>query len=172
MAKGLTDRQQEVFNFIVGHIEDKGYPPTIREMQVGLNIGSLRGVTIHLDALGKKGFIERLSSKDGPRTSRGIRILARLESRTKDEEAGLRRLPLIGTIAAGTPLLANQNIEDIIAVPQQLLKTGGRDCFLLRVRGDSMTGAHILPGDLVLSSPRRLRKPARLSPCGWAKKRL
>ena len=122
MAKGVTDRQQEVFNFIVTYLEDKGYPPTIREMQMGLGIGSLRGVTIHLDALQKKGYIERLSARDGPRTSRGIRILARLETRAKDEESGLRRLPLIGTIAAGTPLLANQNIEDIIAVPTQLLR--------------------------------------------------
>ncbi len=154
MAKGLTDRQQEVFNFIVTYIEEKGYPPTIREMQMGLGIGSLRGVTIHLDALAKKGFIARLSSKDGPRTSRGIRILAHLESRAKDEDAGLRRLPLIGTIAAGTPLLATQNIEDIIAVPLQMLKASARDCFLLRVQGESMTGAHILPGDLVLIQPQ------------------
>ena len=154
MAKGVTERQQEVFNFIVAYLEEKGYPPTIREMQLGLSIGSLRGVTIHLDALQKKGYIDRLSAKEGPRTSRGIRILARLESRAKDEESGLRRLPLIGTIAAGTPLLANQNIEDIVAVPNQLLRTNAPDCFLLRVQGDSMTGAHILPGDLVLIQPQ------------------
>ena len=154
MAKGVTDRQQEVFNFIVAYLEEKGYPPTIREMQTGLGIGSLRGVTIHLDALQKKGYIDRLSAKDGPRTSRGIRILAKLESRAKDEESGLRRLPLIGTIAAGVPLLANQNIEDIVAVPTQLLRASAPDCFLLRVRGDSMTGAHILPGDLVLIQPQ------------------
>src|SRR4051812_26854805 len=84
MAKGLTERQQEVFNFIVAYINDKGYPPTIREMQIGLGIGSLRGVTIHLDALHKKGFIERLSSKNGPRTSRGIRILARLSEPNRE----------------------------------------------------------------------------------------
>ncbi len=154
MAKGLTDRQQEVFNFIVTHLEEKGYPPTIREMQIGLDIGSLRGVTIHLDALQKKGYIERLSAKVGPRTSRGIRILARLESRARDEESGLRRMPLIGTIAAGMPLLANQNIEDIVAIPNQILRGGGRDCFLLRVQGESMTGAHILPGDLVVILPQ------------------
>ena len=154
MAKGLTDRQHEVFNFIVSYIEEKGYPPTIREMQIGLGIGSLRGVTIHLDALQKKGFIERLSAGDGPRTARGIRIMAHLEARSKDEDAGLRRLPLIGTIAAGTPLLANQNIEDIIAIPNQLLRTSAKDCFLLRIQGDSMTGAHILPGDLVLIHPQ------------------
>lgn len=154
MAKELTDRQQEVFNFIVTHIEEKGYPPTIREMQMGLTIGSLRGVTIHLDALQKKGYIDRLSAKDGPRTSRGIRILARLETRARDEESGLRRMPLIGTIAAGTPLLANQNIEDIIAIPNQLLRSGAKDCFLLRIQGESMTGAHILPGDLVIIQPQ------------------
>lgn len=155
MAKGLTDRQQEVFNFIVTYIEEKGYPPTIREMQEGLTIGSLRGVTIHLDALHKKGFIERLSSKNGPRTSRGIRILARLESKARDEEKGVLRLPLIGTIAAGTPLLATQNIEDIIPIPNHLLRGGGQNFFLLRVQGESMTGAHILPGDLVIIQPQQ-----------------
>jgi len=154
MAKGLTERQQEVFNFIVGYIDDKGYPPTIREMQVGLDIGSLRGVTIHLEALHKKGYIERLSSKNGPRTSRGIRVLARLNERSRDMENGVLRLPLIGTIAAGVPLLATQNIEDIIPVPTSLLRSSSQECFLLRVQGESMTGAHILPGDLVIILPQ------------------
>ena len=154
MAKGPTERQQEVFNFIVGYIEDKGYPPTIREMQGGLGIGSLRGVTIHLDALQKKGLIERFSGKGGPpRQARGIRILARLTPRVEDEENGVLRLPLLGTIAAGLPLLATQNIEDFVPVPVQLLH-GSRSGFLLRVTGESMTGAHILPGDLVIIQPQ------------------
>ncbi len=154
MAKGLTDRQQEVFNYILGYIETQGYPPTIREMQEGLGIGSLRGVTIHLDALQKKGFIERFSGKDGPpRQARGIRILARLTPRAEDADNSLLRLPLVGTIAAGRPLLANQNIEDLIPVPARLLR-GTPDAFLLRVKGDSMTGAHILEGDLVIIQPQ------------------
>lgn len=151
----MTDRQQEVFNFIVNYIETEGLPPTIREMQEGLHIGSLRGVTIHLDALHKKGFIERLGGKNGPRTSRGIRILARVEARQKDEDAGIIRLPLIGTIAAGTPLLATQNIEDIIPIPSVLVRPAVGSCFLLRVQGESMTGAHILPGDLVIIQPQQ-----------------
>jgi len=155
VAKEMTDRQQEVFNFIVTYIETQGYPPTIREMQEGLGIGSLRGVTIHLDALHKKGFIERMGGKNGPRTSRGIRILARVEGRQKDEDAGIMRLPLIGTIAAGTPLLATQNIEDIIPIPSALVHGGIGNCFLLRVQGESMTGAHILPGDLVIIQPQQ-----------------
>jgi len=155
VAKDMTDRQQEVFNFIVAYIETHGYPPTIREMQEGLGIGSLRGVTIHLDALHKKGFIERMGGKNGPRTSRGIRILARVEGRQKDEDAGIMRLPLIGTIAAGTPLLATQNIEDIIPIPSALVRGGVGNCFLLRVQGESMTGAHILPGDLVIIQPQQ-----------------
>ncbi len=155
MAKNMTDRQQEVFNFIVNYIETEGLPPTIREMQEGLHIGSLRGVTIHLDALHKKGFIERLGGKNGPRTSRGIRILARVEARQKDEDAGIMRLPLIGTIAAGTPLLATQNIEDIIPIPSALVRAAAGNCFLLRVQGESMTGAHILPGDLVIIQPQQ-----------------
>jgi repressor LexA len=159
MAKGLTDRQQEVFNYIVGYIETQGYPPTIREMQEGLGIGSLRGVTIHLDALQKKGFIERFSGKnfsgkDGPpRQARGIRILAHRTPRAEDADNSLLRLPLVGTIAAGRPLLATQNIEDLVPVPARLLR-GVPDAFLLRVRGDSMTGAHILEGDLVIIQPQ------------------
>ena len=154
MAKGLTERQQEVFNFIIGYIETKGYPPTIREMQEGLTIGSLRGVTIHLDALQKKGFIERFSGKDGPpRQARGIRVLAKINRRMGDEENGILRLPLLGTIAAGLPLLATQNIEDFLPVPLQILH-GCRTAFLLRVQGESMTGAHILPGDLVIIQPQ------------------
>src|SRR5580704_11074029 len=128
MAKGLTERQQEVFNFIVTYITEKGYPPTIREMQVGLGIGSLRGVTIHLDALHKKGYIERLSSKNGPRTSRGIRVLARSGEAPREHE-GATRLPLIGTIAAGVPLLATQNIEEMVPIPVSILHTTRNDCF-------------------------------------------
>lgn len=154
MAKGLTLRQQEVFNFIIDYIDERGYPPTIREMQVGLGIGSLRGVTIHLDALHKKGFIERLSSKNGPRTSRGIRILARPSEPSKASDQGIISLPLIGTIAAGAPLLATQNIEEVISVPSTLIRHAGRDFFLLRVKGESMTGAHIMPGDLVIILPQ------------------
>jgi repressor LexA len=154
MAKGLTERQQEVFNFIVGYIENRGYPPTIREMQEGLGIGSLRGVTIHLDALHKKGFIERFSGKGGPpRQARGIRILAKMNPRAEDVENGVLRLPLLGTIAAGQPLLANQNIEDFLPVPVQILR-GVSNAFLLRIKGDSMTGAHILEGDLVIIQPQ------------------
>ena len=156
MAKDLTDRQQQVFSFVVTYLDAHGYPPTIREMQEGLGIGSLRGVTIHLDALHKKGFIERLSGKGGgPRTSRGIRVLARVASRQQDTAEGIVRLPLIGTIAAGLPLLATQNIEDIVPVPTSLVRGGGEDCFLLRVQGESMTGAHIMPGDLVIIQPRQ-----------------
>jgi repressor LexA len=153
MAKGLTDRQGEVFAFIVNYIDEKGYPPTIREMQVGLGIGSLRGVTIHLDALHKKGYIERLSSKNGPRTSRGIRVLARSTDPPREHEGAIR-LPLIGTIAAGVPLLATQNIEDTVPVPLLMMRSHRSDCFLLRVKGDSMTGAHILSGDLVIIQPQ------------------
>jgi repressor LexA len=154
MAKGLTDRQSEVFNFILNYIDSQGYPPTIREMQEGIGIGSLRGVTIHLDALQKKGVIERFSGKDGPpRQARGIRILAQRIPRSKDADNSFVRLPLLGTIAAGKPLLANQNIEDLVAVPIRLLRNVS-DAFLLRVKGDSMTGAHILDGDLVIIHPQ------------------
>jgi repressor LexA len=154
MANEPTARQQEVFNFIVAYLEERGYPPSIREMMEGIGIRSLRGVTIHLDALEKKGMIERLGGKDSlSRQARGIRILAHLKPRSLDEVNGVLRLPLLGTIAAGTPLLANQNIEDVIAVPLQILH-GAQDSFLLRVKGESMSEGHILDGDIVVIKPQ------------------
>jgi repressor LexA len=155
MAKGLTDRQQEVLDFIVKYIEDKGYPPTIRDMQEGLGIGSLRGVTIHLDALHKKGFIERISSRNGPRTSRGIRVLAqRPADRVIDLEAGIIRLPLIVKVTAGVPLMTTQNVEAVLSVPRVMLRGGSGMHFLVRVKDESMSGGHILAGDLAIVQPQ------------------
>jgi repressor LexA len=156
MAKGLTDRQQEVLDYIVKYIEERGYPPTIRDMQEGLGIGSLRGVTIHLDALHKKGFIERISAKNGPRTSRGIRVLARRPGeKPEDLEAGVVRLPLITKITPGIPLIAIQNVEDIIPVHRGMLRGASIvNHFLLRVKGDSMSGGHIMAGDLAIVQPQ------------------
>ncbi|HLH80171.1 MAG TPA: transcriptional repressor LexA [Chthonomonas sp.] len=140
MAKGLTEKQQQILDFIVKYIEEKGYPPSIREIGNAFNISSLRGVTVHLDALQRKGKITRLS------TSRSITVVGHTGPSTRHREFSL--VPLVGTIAAGQPITATQNVEGYVPVPPNLRASG--NLFALRVRGDSMIDAHILDGDIVI----------------------
>jgi repressor LexA len=156
MAKGLTDRQQEVLEAIRTAIERQGFPPTIRELQTELGIGSLRGVTIHLDALERKGYISRTPAgrtETGrrPRASRSIRVLAPAVVSAGPEQE-IAYLPLLGRIHPGTPLLAGPNIQEYLPIPRGILR-GIEGCFIIRMSGDSMTGAHILAGDLVIARP-------------------
>lgn len=140
--QNLTSRQQKVLNSIIKNIESTGFPPTIRELREKIGVTSLRGVTVHLDALERKGYIERTSQ------ARGLRVL-------RNGEAGRRaqyiRIPLVGSVAAGTPILAQENIEKYVRVKRDHLK-GAQKSFLLRVRGDSMIEAGIQPGDLAIIS--------------------
>ncbi|MDI6828409.1 MAG: transcriptional repressor LexA [Armatimonadota bacterium] len=144
MAKRLTERQKLVLNFLAQYIRKHGYPPSIREIGAGVGIKSLRGVTIHLDALEKKGYIRR------ERTSRSIMILRQAD----EKEEAYTKLPLLGAIAAGEPLLAVENIEGELPIPQAMLRNNEK-AFLLRVKGDSMIEEHILPGDLVVIRPQQ-----------------
>ncbi len=146
MAKGLTKSQKAVLQFIVRFTQEHGYPPTLREIQQGIGmVKSLRGVAIHLDALQRKGYIERGSQ------ARSIRIL---HPDYQPDRERVRMLPLVGTIAAGTPILAHENIEDLIPVPADMVRNV-ENAFLLRVKGDSMVGEHILPRDLVIIKPQQ-----------------
>lgn len=146
MEVPITKRQKQVLNFIVKKVETKGYPPSIREIGKALNIATLRGVTCHLDALERKGCIKR------DPTPRGIKVntsaIAKNGILTLQNQAVIK-LPLLGRVAAGTPILAEQNIEDWISVPKELVKNN-RNVFLLRVQGDSMINDHILDGDLAI----------------------
>lgn len=145
MAKGLTKAQKAILQFIVEYTRKHGYPPTLREIQQSIGtVKSLRGVAIHLDALQRKGYIERGSQ------ARSIRIL---HPDYQPETERVRLLPLVGEIAAGTPVLAQENIEDLIPVPADMVRNV-ENAFLLRVKGDSMTGEHILPRDLVVIKPQ------------------
>lgn len=145
MSRKLTEKQRSVLKFIIRYSARQGYPPAIREIGSALGIKSLRGVTVHLDALERKGYIRRQS------TSRSIRVL---KTQAAGEAGALVRLPIVGTIAAGEPLLAVENIEGELAVPRAMLGTA-KDAFILRVRGDSMVGAHILDGDMVVIRPQQ-----------------
>ena len=145
MKDKLTKRQQSVLRYIENYLAKYGYPPSIREIGTALGIKSLRGVTIHLDALERKGFIHRES------TSRSIQVLKPLKTNEPD---AFVMLPILGAIAAGRPITAVENVEAEIPVPKVMLGTT-RDAFLLRVKGDSMVDAHILDGDMVVIRPQK-----------------
>lgn len=138
----LTNRQHLVLKNIYDYILKNSYPPSIRELAQLLNINSPRGVSDHLCSLEKKGYIERKSSARSIKLTK--RALALFEQNTSEAAV---YLPLIGRIAAGRPVLAVENIEDRIPFPANMIK-GDAD-FALRVRGDSMTGDHILDGDII-----------------------
>ena len=136
----LTTRQKQVYDFLAGHIADRGYPPTLQEIARHLRISGNLGVLRHLEALERKGLIRR-----SPGSSRSIVLADRSRSESVD-------LPLVGAVQAGLPQLAAEQVETHLAVDRSLVK--GEGSFLLRVRGESMIGAHIMPGDLVVVRPQ------------------
>lgn len=136
----LTDRQQQVFAFLTSYLAGNGYPPTLQEIARHLGVSGNLGVLRHLKALEHAGLITRT-----PGSSRSIAL-------ADHSGEGSVLLPLVGTVRAGLPQLAIEDIEGHIAVDRSLVRAGGS--FLLRVRGDSMIGAHILDGDLVVVRPQ------------------
>jgi repressor LexA len=138
----LTGRQQEIFDFLVGYVERLGYPPTVREIGEAVGLASPSTVHAHLANLERAGLLRR-----DPTKPRALELLGGSRKRAAEPD-GVTQLPLVGEIAAGAPLLADENIEDRVAVPE-LMAHGGAD-FLLRVKGDSMVNAGILDGDLVV----------------------
>lgn len=132
-----------ILQFILDYVQTQGYPPSIREIGKQFEIGSLRGVTVHLDALVRKGYITRLN------TPRSIKVI-----HPQYQSAGrVSMLPLLGSIAAGAPIQAQEHIEDLIPVPSEMVRNI-EHAFLLRIRGDSMSGEGIMPRDLVVVRPQ------------------
>jgi len=139
----LTARQQEIWQFLCAYVERHGYPPTVREIGEAVGLASPSTVHAHLANLERAGLLHR-----DPTKPRAIELIGNRPKRSIDDlEEPVPRLPLVGQIAAGTPLLAEENVEDEIAVPEPLGR--GAD-FLLRVKGDSMIEAGILEGDVVV----------------------
>jgi repressor LexA len=138
----LTGRQQEIWKFLTDYVDEHGYPPTVREIGEAVGLASPSTVHAHLANLERAGLIKRDPTK--PRALE-LRRDPKPEAARADD---VHRLPVLGEIAAGGPLLAEQNVEDYIAVPEPLAH-GGEE-FLLRVKGDSMIKAGILEGDLVV----------------------
>lgn len=138
MSEKRENRRLEIYNFIKSYVEAKGYPPSVREICAAVGLKSTSTVHMHLENLESKGLIKRDSTK--PRT---IEIM---ENSPKKE---MINVPIIGTIAAGTPILAVENIEDTFPIPIDYIKNK-KQLFMLRIHGDSMIDAGILDGDFAI----------------------
>jgi repressor LexA len=136
----LTGRQREIWSFLVEYVDRHGYPPTVREIGGAVGLASPSTVHAHLANLERAGLLRR-----DPTKPRALELVGREKRAEPAAVSEVPKLPLLGQIAAGGPLLADQNIEDEIAVPESL-----RGDFLLRVKGDSMIEAGILDGDVVV----------------------
>jgi repressor LexA len=136
----LTARQREIWSFVLDYSDRLGYPPTVREIGEAVGLASPSTVHAHLANLERAGLLRR-----DPTKPRALELMGRGRAQAAAEPAALPKLPLLGQIAAGGPLLAEQNVEDEIAVPETL-----HGDFLLRVKGDSMIEAGILEGDVVV----------------------
>ena len=139
MRKKLTDRQQQVLNFIANCAREVGYPPTVREVADEFGISS-KGAYDHMVAIEKKGHIKRDPSKP-----RAIEILDLVPGRTS---RAVVEIPVLGKVAAGEPLLASENLEGTILLSSDLIRA--EKPFALRIKGDSMIGAGIFEGDYVI----------------------
>jgi repressor LexA len=141
----LTARQQEIWNYLVEYVDRHGYPPTVREIGERVGLASPSTVHAHLANLERAGLLKR-----DPTKPRALELLGRerrevMQQAEVVEAQDVARLPLVGEIAAGGPLLAEENIEDYLPMP-----AATKGDFLLRVKGDSMIEAGILDGDLVI----------------------
>src|SRR5512134_2422127 len=140
MAKGLTKRQEEILDFIVDRVRDEGFPPTLKEIAERFGLASPNAARDHVLALERKGFLKRTGEK-----SRALRLDPSLRAAAT---AAPRGWPLVGVVPAGAPVLAEENFEGYVDLNE--LFGRGDGTFLLRVRGESMTGAGINDGDLVV----------------------
>ena len=148
MTDLVEGRQRQILEFLRTHARQHSYPPTVREIGLAVGLSSSSTVQNHLNALENKGLIRR-----DPTKSRTVEVVGADEPATPVTMGKVLRLPLVGRVAAGTPVLAEQNVEDHITVGPEI--AGGDDAYALTVHGDSMIGAGINDGDIVLVRPRR-----------------
>lgn len=140
----LTQRQQAILDFIHEYIAEHQYPPSVRE--IGKHFGIYPAtVQDHISAIERKGFLQKK------------RFQSRTLSVSRTSHPG--EVPIVGTVAAGVPILAQENIEDVVHFPERWAPTGS---FLLKVKGDSMVGAHILDGDYVLVQPQETARDGEI----------
>jgi len=140
VGKGLTKRQREILAYVMDNMQERGYPPSVREIGTALGLTSSSTVHSHLAALEKKGFIHRDPSKP-----RAIEIL---KDGASQPPKRVVHVPVLGRIAAGQPIFAEENIEDVFPLPRDFVREDA--AFILRVRGDSMIDAGIHDGDYLV----------------------
>lgn len=139
----ISDRQRQILDFIRAAVVQRGYPPSVREIGEEMGLSSPSTVHSHLAALSRAGLIRR-----DPTKPRAIEVLEADGAASPSDGPDVRRVPLVGRIAAGSPILAEEAVEDVMPLPAQLVGTG--PVFMLEVHGDSMVGAGILDGDYVV----------------------
>ena len=139
--RGITDRQKEVLTYISTYTEENSYPPTVRDISEHFGI-SLRAVQDHILALQKKGYLSQSQKK-----ARSLRVLS--DCRDKEPQTYISKVPLLGTVAAGKPLLSEENLDGYVNLTEPFVRPG-KSYFALRVRGQSMINAGILDGDLAV----------------------
>jgi repressor LexA len=147
-ATGLTPRQREVLEIIEKHMRERGYPPSVREIGEAVGLTSPSTVHAHLNALQRHGYLRR-----DPTKPRAIEVRWDPTSDAVVDRRPVRHVPLLGDVAAGTDVLAQENVEEVLPLPADF--TGDGELFMLRVRGDSMIDAGILDGDYVVCRSER-----------------
>jgi repressor LexA len=140
----ITARQKEILVFIEAQMRDRGYPPSVREIGEAVGLTSPSTVHSHLNTLERLGYLRR-----DPTKPRAIEVRWDSNSGAVMERRPMRHVPLVGDVAAGTDVLAEENVEELFPVPVDF--TGEGELFMLRVRGDSMIEAGILDGDFVIA---------------------
>ncbi|MGH9017593.1 MAG: transcriptional repressor LexA [Acidimicrobiales bacterium] len=143
MAEALTGKRQQILEFIGDRIREQGYPPSVREIGQAVGLTSSSTVHAHLAVLQREGYLRR-----DPTKPRAIEVRYDPSSKVQMAARPVRPVPLLGEIAAGTGLLAQENVEELLPLPEDFTGTGS--VFMLRVRGESMIEAGILDGDFVV----------------------
>jgi len=143
MGEELTDRQRRILEAIRESIATRGYPPSVREIGAKADLSSPSSVHAQLDSLERRGYIRR-----DPNKPRALEVTWDPDTDLRLSPAASRQIPLVGEIAAGGPILAEEQVEELYTVPKDLVGEGS--LFMLRVRGDSMIEAGVLDGDLVV----------------------
>ncbi len=143
MAQVLSSKRKEILDCIAGAVRERGYPPSVREIGEAVGLTSSSTVHAHLAVLQREGYLRR-----DPTKPRAIEVCYDPASKVIVESRPVRHVPLVGDVTAGTGVLAQENVEELLPLPEDFTGTG--TLFMLRVRGDSMVDAGILDGDFVV----------------------
>ncbi|HVX21600.1 MAG TPA: transcriptional repressor LexA [Acidimicrobiales bacterium] len=143
MAEVLSGKRQQILDFIMDCVRERGYPPSVREIGEAVGLTSSATVHSHLAVLQREGYLRR-----DPTKPRAMELRYDPSSKAAMAAGPVRQVPLIGEVAAGTGVLAQENVEEVMALPEQFTGTGS--IFMLRVRGESMIDAGIFDGDFVV----------------------